>query len=211
MARSKPNFKPTPSPTALSERYSKAGFGILNKPRQSKLHGAVPSDFTWLSNISHCVSIFQSAQRDALSKAQASKDKIDTPEQMCGGQIQLMSEQECGQQSYADYELDWAILSYEVELAPFRTGTTAPNMSVAPWTGCLESHHCKRTLSAYADAEWLRPTKSPAKALADNATDVKLNVTNTGSPGVLRNRPPFGSGASAWSRKGLLSVQSVLR
>ena len=209
MDGSRPNFKPTASPTALSERYSKAGFGILK--RHSKLHGAVPSDFTWLSNISQCVSIFQGAQRDALSMAQASKDKVDTPEQMCGGRIQLMSEQECGQQSYADYELDWAILSYDVELAPFRTGTTAPNVSFATWTGCLESHHCMCTLPAYADTGWLRPTKSPAKALADNATDMTPNVPKNGSLGILRNRPPFGSGRSAWRREGLLSVQLALR
>ena len=137
MERSKPNFEPSSAPTALSERFLKAGFGILNKAKHSTLLRAGPSDFMWLSNISQCVGILESAQQDARKLAQASKDKADTPEEMCGGQIQQLSEQECGQQSYADYELDWAILSYEVELAPFRKGSCRAEIPIARSAGCL--------------------------------------------------------------------------
>jgi hypothetical protein len=148
-----PDLGPSSPPTTLSERYPQAGFGILNKPnpttqmKQVPLRDASPRDFTWLHNVSQCVDLLQTAQRDAIRKAEASKA---TPEEMCGSQVQLLPEQECGQRSYADHELEWAVISYDVEFAPFRTGNaeqrmfcffSAANPSLFPQRVLMQTKH----------------------------------------------------------------------
>ena len=115
----RPNFNASSSPTRLSERYAEAGFGVLDK--SMPLNDAEPQDFTWLFNVSGCVSKLQRVQQAAISQARAAKTEV-TDEELCGNQIQMLSAQDCDEQGYAAFPLEWAVLSYEVELAPFRTG-----------------------------------------------------------------------------------------
>jgi hypothetical protein len=148
-----PNFTDTSSPTKLSARYAEAGFGILDESKEALLNDAEPQDFTWLFNVSLCVSKLQSVQQDAISQARAAQTEV-TAEEMCGNQIQMLSAQECDEQGYTAFPLEWAVLSYEVELAPFRKGnaelqapllhfrTVDPMFSYAPIL-CL----CRRSVA----------------------------------------------------------------
>jgi hypothetical protein len=205
-----PDFRPSSSPTELSQRYSQAGFGILNKPspttkiKQAPLPDAGPRDFTWLSNVTQCVGILQNAQKDAISKAQSSKA---TPEEMCGGQIQMLPEQECGQQSYADQELEWVVISYVAEFAPFRTGNAEqPTFCFFPAADplvCFLQAHGKGR--AFADEAWLRPTDSPVSS----SPEVPKNASMQGGTPWLRATAEGlegGAGACMFGQ-----VQQVLR
>ena len=165
-----PDFGPSSPPTTLSKRYPQAGFGILSKPnpstkmKQVPLQEASPRDFTWLHNVSQCVDLLQTAQRDAIRKAEASKA---TPEEMCGSQIQLLPEQECGQRSYADHELEWAVISYDVEFAPFRTGNAEQPTFCYPVVVFLLAHGerlCRRSM-APPDGTTCPPNQSTEKRL----------------------------------------------
>jgi hypothetical protein len=175
-----PDFGPSSPPTTLSKQYPQAGFGIRSKPnpstkmKQVPLQEASPRDFTWLHNVSQCVERLQTAQRDAIRKAEASKV---TPEEMCGSQIQLLPEQECGQRSYADHDLEWAVISYDVEFAPFRTGNAEQP------TFCILS---AANPSLCADEAWLRQTEPPVvpTKAPRNGSDVPKNSTASAQDGT---------------------------
>jgi hypothetical protein len=138
----RPNFDASSSPTRLSERYAEAGFGVFDKSKP--LNDAEPQDFTWLFNVSGCVSKLQHVQQAAISQARAAKTVV-TDEELCGNQIQMLSAQECDEQGYAAFPLEWAVLSYEVELAPFRTGNAeVPTL----YLGCRAANTMFRLMCA---------------------------------------------------------------